>query len=244
MMARKNEEIENVIGKDVVELTEAQLDRKDDKLKRIANWVPKTAVGKLVKNGEITSIEQVFEKGLPIIETEIIDTLLPHIEEKLIEFSKTTKVRRAGRLYAFRAIVLVGDGNSYIGLGIGKDKERLPALRKATKNAKLSLFKVHRGCGSWQCGCHSSHSIPFKSIGKCASVTCVLMPAPKGTGLVVADNIKDVMRFAGVKDVWSKTRGNSTTKLNLIGAAVDALANTAKYALSDDIRSKLTRLAR
>ena len=70
------------------------------------------------------------------------------------------------------------------------------------------------------------------------------MPAPKGTGLVVADNIKDVMRFAGVKDVWSKTRGNSTTKLNLIGAAVNALANTAKYALSDDIRAKLTRLTR
>ena len=67
------------------------------------------------------------------------------------------------------------------------------------------------------------------------------MPAPKGTGLVVGKNIKKVMEFAGVRNVWSKARGSSATKLNFVKAAIDALEQTGKVRVSDDIEKKLTK---
>jgi len=154
---------------------------------------------------------------------------------------KTTRVTRSGRNFSFRASVLVGDNNGYVGIGTGKDTERFPAIRKATKNAKLSLVKVKRGCGSWECTCHSEHSLPFKVEGKSSSVRVILIPAPKGTGLVVGDHIKEVLKFSGVKDVWSKTFGNTSTKLDFVHAAIDALANTTKYKISHDIETKIRR---
>lgn len=209
------------------------------KEKKLDDWVPKTQSGKLVRNGEIGSLDEFFAKGLKVFEPEAVDWLSRDMEEKMIEFTKTTRVTRSGRVFSFRAAVLVGDKDRYVGLGIGKDKERFPALRKATKNAKLSLVKIAKGCGSWECGCSENHSVPFRVEGKSSSVKVILIPAPKGTGLVVGDNIKDVLMFAGVKDVWSKTYGNTASKLDFVKAAIRALTNTGKVKLSKDIESKM-----
>ncbi len=209
----------------------------DKKEEQIANWVPKTELGKKVLAGEITSLEQVLEANQPILEPEIVD-YLTELEEKMIEFKKTTRVVRAGRKFSFRIAVLVGDKNGLVGVGTAKDTEKWPAVEKATRKAKLNLVRVRRGCGSWECPCGTGHSVPFKVTGKNASVRVTFSPAPKGTGLVAGDAIKDVLEFAGVKDVWTNVKGATDTRLNFVRAAIDALEKTTKMKASDVIERK------
>lgn len=217
-----------------------QRERKDKRKEREEiEWIPKTTLGKKVKSGEISSIKEAIESKLAYLEPEITDYLMPDLEEKMVDFKKTTKVTRQGRNFSFRAAVLIGDGESYIGLGTAKDKEKFPAINKATRNAKLTIKKIRKGCGSWECRCNQSHSVPFKVSGKSSSVTVTLLPAPKGTGLVVGDNIKSVLNFAGVKDVWSKTEGNTASTLDFVKAAINALVSTNNVRLSEDIIKKM-----
>jgi small subunit ribosomal protein S5 len=208
--------------------------------KALAEWIPKTELGKKVRAGEITSIEEVFKENMVIMEPQIVDALL-QLEEKVVDVKKTTRVVRAGRKFSFRVAVLVGNRNGYIGLGVAKDAEKWPAVKKATNNAKLSLAYVGRGCGSWECTCNTLHSVPFKVTGKNSAARVTLLPAPKGAGLVAGDNIKDVLRFAGIKDVWCKATGATSTKLNFIRATIDALGRTTRMKVSSAIAKKSER---
>ena len=207
--------------------------------KKLAAWAPKTELGRMVQRNEITSMDQIFENNYKILEPEIIDFMMPNLEETIVESTKTTRVRRSGRQFSFRTAVLVGDRNGHIGLGIGTDRERLPAMQKATENAKMHLMRISRGCGSWECRCSMQHSVPYKIEGKCASVRIVLMPAPKGTGLVVGEETKEVLEIAGISDVWSRTKGSTATKLNFVHATINALANISKMHVSENISRKL-----
>ena len=200
-------------------------ERKED---NISNWVPKTELGRKVLGGEVTSLEQIRQKNLPIMESQIIDYLMPGLEEKMVEFNKTTRVTRQGRQFSFRATVLIGDKDGHVGIGIGKDRERLPAIKKASNNAKQNIIAIKRGCGSWECLCNTKHTVPFKVLGKCSSVKIELIPAPKGVGLVAGKNIKDVLRLAGIMDIWCRSSGSTGTKLNYVKAAVNALENTTQ----------------
>ncbi|MFH1390695.1 MAG: 30S ribosomal protein S5 [Candidatus Diapherotrites archaeon] len=223
-----------------VQTEEERLIRKEeDRVKVVSDWVPKTEAGKLVKADKITNLDDFFKKGFRIMEPQIVDVLVPDLKDKMVDFKKTTKVTRQGRNFSFRAAVLIGDGQSYIGLGTAKDKEKFPAINKATRNAKLNIKKVRKACGSWECRCKESHSVPFNVIGKSSSVRVKLLPAPKGTGLVAGDNIKAVLEFAGIRDVWSKSEGNTASTLDFVQAAIDALAATSRVRVSDDISTKL-----
>ena len=126
----------------------------------------------------------------------------------------------------FSAMAVVGDENGHIGIGVGKAGETLPARDKATRKAKLNIMKIKRGCSAFDCSCEDPHSIPFVIEGKAGSVRIKLMPAPQGTGLVVARELKKVLKLAGIKDVYSKTEGNIRTTFNLIKAGMDALKKT------------------
>lgn len=205
---------------------------------RLDAWIPKTELGKKVKNSEIGSLSEVFEKGLKIKEPQIIDFLVSELREKTMDIKKTARVTSAGRQFSYRATVLVGTGNGFVGVGIASDHERLSAVQKASSQAKLHLVSVHRGCGSWECRCGTTHSLPFKTHGRCGSVRVKLIPAPKGVGLVVGENVKDVFRFAGVHDIWSQTRGQTPTRLNFVRAAIDALHQTTQMKISESIQRK------
>lgn len=188
-----------------------------------AEWEPTTKLGRMVKEEKITSLSEVFAKDLPIMEERIINHFLPELEEEVIDINLVQRMHKSGRRVRFRATVVVGDKNAFIGLGNAKAKEVGPAIRKAIVNAKLNMIEVKQGCGSWECGCGTSHSVPFKVTGRSGSVRVTLMPAPKGIGLVASDVIKKILRIAGIKDVWVSTSGDTRTKVNAANATYDAL---------------------
>ena len=107
----------------------------------------------------------------------------------------------------------------------------MPAREKALRRAKLNIIKIKRGCGSWECACKEPHSIPFKVKGKCGSVIVELIPAPKGTGLTVEAECQRILSLAGIKDLFSRCSGQTSSKLNLMEACFDALCNLSKVRL-------------
>nr|MDO8116499.1 30S ribosomal protein S5 [Candidatus Sigynarchaeota archaeon] len=191
-------------------------------------WIPRTQVGKLVNEGTITNIDQIFERVLPIKEIEIVERLLPNLKEEVCDVSLVQKQTDAGENTQFKVTVVVGSEDGYIGVGEAKAKEIGPAIHKAINLAKLGIIPVKRGCGSWECGCGEPHTIPFKVEGKVGSVAVELIPAPKGIGLAVADTSKLVCSICGLKDVWSRTSGRTRSKSNLTKATFEALRRTMK----------------
>ncbi len=189
-------------------------------------WVPKTKLGKLVKEGKITSIEQIFQMNLKIKEYQIVDILLPNLKDELVDVNLVQRQTDAGEKNKFSATAVVGNMDGYVGVGQAKATEAGPAIRKAIQTAKLNIIPVRRGCGSWECTCGSPHSIPFKVQGKSGSTKVVLLPAPKGLGLAIGDAAKVVLRLAGIKDIWSKTYGETRTTHNFVKATYEALKQT------------------
>jgi len=189
-------------------------------------WEPLTRLGRMVKEGQITSIDEIFAQNWKIQEAEIIDILLPDLEDEVIDIKLVQRQSDAGRKRRFRATVVVGNKNGYVGVGEAKLKEIGPAIKKAITNAKLNIRPVRRSCGSWECSCGGNHTVPYKVEGKCGSTKVVLIPAPRGLGLVVGDVAKTVLRLAGIDDVWSKTFGETRTTNNFAKATFEALKNT------------------
>ncbi len=204
----------------------------------IESWQPKTQLGKAVKSGEITSIERVLDSGVKIMESEIADILVPNLDSDLLMigqskgkfgggqrrvFKQTQKKTKEGNKPKFATYAIVGNRNGILGIGYGKSKETVPAREKAMRNARLHVIKIRRGCGSWQCSCREPHSIPFTVYGKCGSVEIWLIPAPKGKGLIVEKECQKMLALAGIKDVWSRTKGKTVSKINLVNACFAAL---------------------
>lgn len=190
-------------------------------------WVPKTRLGHMVKEGQVTSIAEALQSGLPIKEYQLVDTLLPELKEEVLDINMVQRMTDSGRRVKFRAVVVVGNEDGYIGLGQGKDVQVGPAIRKAIDTAKINISNVKRGCGSWECGCGTEHTVPFEVEGKMGSVKVILKPAPRGLGLSAGGKAKIVMQMAGIKDVWTRTEGQTRTTLNFAKATYAALKQTA-----------------
>ena len=190
-------------------------------------WVPRTKLGELVKEGLI-SLEKIFENNLVVKEKEIIDILLPQLQEAVVTIRMVQQMTASGQRSKFKAVVIVG-ADGFIGVGSAKSREVGPAIRKAIDKAKLAVIPVLRGCGSKECGCGHTHSIPFRVDGKCGSVKIRLIPSPAGVGLACADKVKQVLKLAGIEDIWSKTFGDTRTSENLVKATFNALENAHKY---------------
>ena len=216
------------------------------------NWKPKTFIGKQVLAKEITDIAEVLGKGLRILEPEIVEVLIPELETELISvgqskgkfgggkssiWRQTQKKTKEGNKPKFATVAISGNKNGYVGMGFGKSKETVPAREKATRKSKLDIIKIVRGCGDWACSCAEPHSIPFKVIGKCSGSRIELIPAPKGTGLCVEEELKKILKAAGIKDIYSKSFG-TTTKLNLIKACFNALMKLEKMKVNPEYIKK------
>jgi small subunit ribosomal protein S5 len=193
---------------------------------REAGWIPKTKLGRMVQSGQVLSLDDVFTQGLRVMEPEIVDVLLPGLKQEVLGIGFVQKQTDAGERSRFKAVVAVGDNNGYLGVGDGKAKQVRTAIDKATLQAKLKIIPVRRGCGSWECGCGRSHSLPFRVAGKCGSVRVDIVPGPRGLGLVGGEIVKTVLTLAGVRDCWTRTYGSTSTLASTALAVYDALRNT------------------
>jgi small subunit ribosomal protein S5 len=232
--------LEKEIDKEIV-VDKRTLEEKE-KESKLNSWVPKTKLGKLVKEGKIKDIDEILDKNIRIFEEQIVDSLLNLKEDLLFigqskgkfgggkrrAWKQTQRKTKEGNIPTFATLSVVGDENGHVGIGFGRAKETLPARDKSIRKAKLSIIKVKRACSSFDCLCNDPHSIPFVVKGKCGSVRVILMPAPQGTGLVAADEMKKILKLAGIKDIYTKTFGTQRTTMNLAKATIDALKKTNK----------------
>ncbi len=191
-------------------------------------WVPKTRLGVMVEKGEIKTIADALKTRLPLREPEIVDILLPNLEDEVLDVNMVQRMTDSGRRVRFAITTVVGNSNGYVGLGKAKGKEVGPTIRKAIDNAKVNIIEIRRGCGSWECGCQTPHSLPYEVSGKKGSVRVTFKPAPRGIALVVGDVAKPVLKLAGIKDAWAFTKGHTKTTANYAQAAFEALKKTAE----------------
>jgi len=197
-----------------------------EEFKEEVEWIPQTRLGRLVKEGQVTSIDEALASGLPIREYQIVDALIPGIRDEVLDINMVQRMTDSGRRVKFRATVIVGNGDGFIGIGEGKDVQVGIAIRKAIDTAKMNIKSIKRGCGSWECGCGLTHTVPFGVTGRAGSVEIELRPAPRGLGLAAGGTAKKVLEIAGIRDVWTKVYGETRTTINFAKATFDALMKT------------------
>lgn len=205
----------------------------------MADWAPKTRLGKLVAEGKITTMSDALRSRLPLREPEIVDILLPELADEVLDVNMVQRMTDSGRRVRFAITVVVGNYDGFVGLGRLKGKEVGPAIRAAIDVAKLNIIEVKRGCGSWQCGCLTPHSLPFEVAGHAGSVVVTLKPAPRGTGLAVGDIAKSILKLAGIKDAWGFTKGHTKTTINYSIGAFEALRKTSQIRVTTEQRDRL-----
>jgi len=201
---------------------------------RVEGWTPRTKLGKMIQEGQISSMEEIFMEGQKIREPEIADVLLPDLEEEVININLVQKQTDAGEKSRFKAIVAVGNRDGYVGLGSGKAQQVRTAIEKGAMAARLNITLVRRGCGSWECGCGKPHSLPFQIMGKCGGVEVVLVPGPRGLGIVAGEVAKVILGLAGVKDCWTRSYGSTRTVPSFAYAVFDALRKTYRLVTPKD----------
>ena len=209
-------------------------------------WIPRTELGRMVRAGKYKNIDEVLDEGRKIMEPEIVDILLPNLMTDTLfigqakgkfgggkrrAFRQTQKKTKEGNVLTFGVMAVVGDGKGHVGIGYGRAGETLPAKEKAVRKAKLAITKVNRGCASFDCSCDEPHSIPLTVSGKCSSVSVTLMPAPQGTGLVVNDELKKILRAVGITDIYGKCSGKLRTTFNSAKACMKALEKIGEVKL-------------
>jgi len=203
------------------------------------DWEPKTRLGKSVKSGDISTMSEALASGLPLREPEIVDILLPNVEDEVVDVKMVQRMTDSGRRIKFVITVAVGNKDGFIGLGQAKGKEVGSSIKKAIDNAKLNIIEIRRGCGSWECGCGKPHTVPFTVKGKSGSVEVTFKPAPHGIGLATGDVAKKILDLAGVQDCWAFTKGQTKTIVNYAKAVFNALRQNAETRITESERKKI-----
>ena len=213
--------------------------RGPDPLAALRSWQPRTRLGRMVMNGEILTYEQALATGYPIREVEIVDALLPEMEDDVLSVNMIQRMTDSGRRVRFNVLCAVGNKDGYVGLSVCKGKEVASTIQKAITQAKLKLVPVLRGNGSWESAEGPGNSIPFKSTGRSGSTRVTLLPAPSGKGLVIGDYGRRVLTLAGVEDVWSRSSGQTRSTINFARATYNALEELSKTKVSDQVGERL-----
>jgi small subunit ribosomal protein S5 len=136
----------------------------------------------------------------------------PGLDERVVHISRVAKVVKGGRHFGFRVIVVVGDNNGSVGVGIGKAREVPEAIRKGTERARKAMIRIPL----------AGTTIPHPILSKFGASQVMLKPATPGTGVIAAGGVRAVLECAGVRDVLTKSLG-SPNRLNVVRATMQAL---------------------
>ena len=148
----------------------------------------------------------------------IIDASQLELEDNVVTIKRVTKVVNGGRNMRFTALVVVGDKNGHVGVGLGKATEIPEAIRKGKEDATKKLVEVP---------IDENKSVPHDFIGKFGSASVLIKRAPEGTGIIAGGPARAVLELAGYKNIRTKSLG-SNNKQNVVLAAINGLDNLKK----------------
>ena len=134
------------------------------------------------------------------------------LSERIVYINRVAKVVKGGRRFSFSVIVVVGDANGYVGVGLGKAREVPEAIRKAGESARKNLFNIPLTQGTF----------PHDVIGKFGAASVLLRPASDGTGVIAGGAARSVLEMAGVRNALTKSFG-TTNPHNLVRATINGL---------------------
>jgi small subunit ribosomal protein S5 len=206
-------------------------------------WTPQTRLGRQVQAGEVSSMDEALATGLPLKEAEIVDQVMPDLEDEVLDINMVQRMTDSGRRVKFRVVVAVGNRNGYLGYAEGRDDQVGGAIEKAIDVAKLNMVSVDRGSGSWEDSAGGRNSLTRTASGKAGSVEVEIKPAPQGLGLAGAETVRNILELAGIEDAWTSSHGNTRTTVNLAKATFNALVN-ASQARTPDRARRVQREAR
>jgi small subunit ribosomal protein S2e len=195
--------------------------RKPHRKREEKKWVPKSDLGLLVQAGKVT-LNDIFTNSYRISEPEMVDFLLgSKLKDDVLSIKSIQKQTKAGQRTRIKAVVIVGDEEGHIGIGVRSAKEARSAIEKATEEAKCNLQPVDFGWWGREIG--DPHTVRVRGSGKCGSVSITLTPAPKGTGITAAKIPRRIFQMAGIKDIYTRSVGRTCTSENFAKATIMAL---------------------
>ena len=209
----------------------AKQDEAKPRFRKEQEWIPRTNLGKLVKMGKITSIDEIFRSSMRIKEAEIVDHLLgkANLKEELLSVQSVQKQCKAGQKTSMKVVAVVGNRNGYIGYGTHTSRELSTSIKGAVTKAKMNILPVRMG--QWDGIGDNKHTIIAMASGKCGSVTVKVVPAPMGSGIECSDIHRRIFQLAGIQNIFVKSYGCTKTAENFAKATIHALENASKIYL-------------
>ena len=155
------------------------------------------------------------------------DASAVEMQEKVVSLNRVSKTVKGGRIMKFSALIVVGDGNGHVGVGLGKAAEVPEAIRKGIEDAKKNIVTVSL----------NGTTIPHDVVGKFGASMVIMKPAAEGTGVIAGGAVRAVVEMAGIKNIRTKAL-RSRNQRNVVNATINGLASLKSAAEVAALRGK------